>query len=64
MLKPDNIKLQIIIKTFHSRSADCHIVYLDGPPVYSKTGPVFGAAWNIHLQDARPMAQARFYIRI
>jgi len=27
--------------------------------VYNKTGPVFGAAWNMHLQDARPMAQAR-----
>ncbi len=40
-----------------SDEKDCHIVYLDGPPVYNKTGPVFGAAWNYPLRDARPMAQ-------
>ena len=37
---------------------DCHIVYLDGPPAYNKTGPVFGAAWNLPLTEARPMAQS------
>ncbi len=37
---------------------DCHIVYLDGPPAYNKTGPVFNSAWNMPLVEARPMSQA------
>ena len=48
---PNTVKVQ-----FHHRP-DCHIVYLDGPPAYNKTGPVFGAAWNLPIKDARPMAQ-------
>lgn len=39
-----------------SQTKDCHIVYLDGPPAYNKTGPVYGAAWNLHMKEARPMA--------
>ena len=35
----------------------CHIVYLDGPPFYDGTGPVFGSAWNKPIKEARPMMQ-------
>ena len=38
-------------------SNDCHIVYLDGPPAFNKTGPVFGASWNLPFHEARPIAQ-------
>ena len=39
------------------RKADCHIVYLDGPPSFNKTGPIFGSAWYKKVKEARPEAQ-------
>ena len=44
-------------------SENCQIVYLDGPPAYEKTGPVFGSVWNGILfqgepEPRRPMAQS------
>ena len=41
-------------------TGNCQIVYLDGPPAYEKTGPVFGSVWNGLLQGEarRPMAQS------
>ena len=46
-----------VAASIHFRTKDCHIVYLDGPPAFSKTGPVFGAAWNLAYKEGRPMAQ-------
>ena len=48
------------IQTFSlslSSKDECHIIYLDGPPSYNKTGPVFGSAWYKPVKEARPEAQ-------
>ena len=38
-------------------SNNCHIVYLDGPPSYGATGPVFDRNWSGGFQQSRPIQQ-------
>ena len=57
----ENVQRLKTFPLFH-RTKDCHVVYLDGPPAYNKTGPVFGAVWTgikgQKYQEARPMTQS------
>ena len=53
-----NVKALLSKATCYPTSTEnCHIVYLDGPPAFNKTGPVFGAAWNWPYTEGRPIAQ-------
>ena len=35
----------------------CHIVYLDGPPSYPPTGPVYDSVWPGPFNQSRPIQQ-------
>merc|ERR1719481_1519838 len=40
-----------------SQGHACHIVYLDGPPSYKATGPVYDAVWLGPFNQSRPIQQ-------
>ena len=52
-----NIFLNYTFSSTAPPKDDCHIVYLDGPPAFNKTGPVFGSAWFKPITEARPEGQ-------
>ena len=39
------------------RARSCHIVYLDGPPSYPATGPVYDSVWRGPFNQSRPIQQ-------
>ena len=40
------------------RARSCHIVYLDGPPSYPATGPVYDSVWRGPFNQSRPIQQS------
>ena len=39
------------------QATKCHIVYLDGPPSYPATGPVYDSVWRGPFNQSRPIQQ-------
>ena len=62
--KKSRLNLTVCLLFFSRNGKDCRIVYLDGPPAFEKSGPVFGAAWNLPLKEARPMAQVNHFFSL